>query len=541
MRLTTSDDLAYLRAGLEAARLPCDAGELERLTAEYAVYREQAEELLEVPLDLVRLDPVPGTPWLAEGLGSVRGTVGAPRAAAGPLEQAAGKLRTGEVRGVELLELCLDRADTIDPELGSYLARYDESARTAAREADSRLAAGEYLGPLHGIPVAIKDNLTSRDGPTTAQSDAMPPTPLVDAEAVRRLRAAGAVITGKLSLMEFATGLPDPDQRFPTPRNPWDLSRWSGGSSSGSANGVAAGLFLAALGTDTGGSIRNPAAFCGVTGFKPTYDVVPRAGMVPLAPSLDCVGPIARTAGDCAAVMTVLAPGLRRPDPRWRESLRGLRIGVDRRATVDVPGSQPGVVNAFDEALDVFRHAGATVTEVEIPHVGVLRFIMRLLIDCERFAAHGANLRARWDDYSPTFQAKARRGVFGSGVEVSTAHQVRADVRARVDRLWAGVDVIASPTSHYTAPPIEGLHTANRPELQMTAMWSVLGHPAVSVPMGFADDKLPVGLQLAGPWHADLEVLAIAEGYQARSPWHNCRPPIGDDLETPPVRQGVGG
>jgi aspartyl-tRNA(Asn)/glutamyl-tRNA(Gln) amidotransferase subunit A len=548
MRLTEPDHLAYLRAGLDAARVPCDDGALERLAAEYATYREQADELLAVPLDLVPpdlvpLDVAPALPQPSDDRDSVpdrRAPALAADGEAGPLEQAVAALRAGEVRSVDLLEQCLVRADALDPELGSYLARYDERARSSALEADARLAAGDDLGPLHGIPIAVKDNLITRDGPTTAQSDAMPPTPLVDAEAVRRLRAAGAVITGKLTLMEFATGLPDPGQRFPTPRNPWDLSRWSGGSSSGSANGVSAGLFYAALGTDTGGSIRNPAAFCGVTGFKPTYDLVPRAGMVPLAPSLDCVGPIARSAGDCAVMMTALAPGLG-PEPRWTESLHGLRIGVDRRGAVDVAGSQPGVVRAFDEALEVFRGAGARVTEVEIPHVGVLRFIMRLLIDCERFAAHGSNLRTRWDDYSPTFQDKVRRGVFGSGVEVSFAHQVRVHVRAHVDRLWAGVDVIASPTSHYTSPPVEGLQAANRPELQMTAMWSVLGHPAVSVPMGYADDRLPIGLQLAGPWHSDLSVLAVAAGYQSRSSWHLRRPAFGGDFAMVPGRRGVGG
>jgi aspartyl-tRNA(Asn)/glutamyl-tRNA(Gln) amidotransferase subunit A len=221
--------------------------------------------------------------------------------------------------------------------------------------------------------------------------------------------------------------------------------------------------------------------------------------------------------------MRILAPELR-PDPRWSGSLHGLRIGVDRPSTVDVEGAQPGVVTAFDEALEVLRGAGAEVVDVEIPHVRVLRFIMRLLIDSERMAAHRSNLRTHWDRYSPTFREKVRRGVFGSGAEVAAAHQVRAEVRDRVNRVWSDVDVIACPTSLYTAPPVQGLQAANRPELQMTATWSVLGHPAVSVPMGVAADGLPVGLQLAGPWQADLRVLAIAAGYQRLCSWHERSP-----------------
>lgn len=532
MRVATSDHVAYLRSGLDAVRLPCDEQALERLADDYLAYRREADELLAVPLGLVvetgraapagpseprPSEPRPSNPEPQAGPGS---------AAPGSIVASVAAIRVGELRSRDLVNELLAKADAVDADLGSYLSRFDDAARAAASRADSRTPGGHDLGPLHGVPIAIKDNLTTADGPTSAQSDAMPAIAAVDADAVRRLRAAGALIIGKTSLMEFATGLPDPDQRFPTPRNPWDRSRWAGGSSSGSANGVAAGLFPGALGTDTGGSIRNPAAFCGASGLKPTYELVPRGGMVPLAPSLDCVGPIARSADDCAVLMSVLAPGLPR-EPGWTGSLSGLRIGVDRAGTVEVAGAEAGVVRAFDEALDVLRSAGARVVEVTVPHPHVLRFIMRLLIDTERMAAHLPNLHARWSDYSPTFQAKVRRGVFGSGTEVSMAHQVRADARARVDALWADVDVIASPTSLYTAPPVEGLQAANRPELQMTAMWSVLGHPAASVPMGVAANGLPVGLQLAGPWYADRTVLAVASAYQRLSDWHERRPPLG--------------
>jgi aspartyl-tRNA(Asn)/glutamyl-tRNA(Gln) amidotransferase subunit A len=522
-QLGTARSRAYLRESLAALQLPCSSDELCELLDGYRDYRTQADQVLAVDLDLVvgsELNVGPRQP--RAGVAHEPLPRSGPPPGDGPrtLTAAATELRAGALSSRALFEEGLLRARGHDDDLGSYVTRFDGAAARAADSADAMFAAGIDHGPLQGIPIGIKDNLIVADGPTTAQSTAMPDTPRVDAEAVRRLRAAGAVITGKLTLMEFATGLPDPeDCRFPTPRNPWDRERWSGGSSSGSAAAVSAEFVLGALGTDTGGSIRNPAAFCGVTGFKPTYGSVSRTGMVPLAPSMDCVGPIARTADDCAVILSVIAPELPRGG-RWQRSLAGLVVGVDRAGMVDIVGAEPGVVRAFDKALAVLRSAGAVVVDIEIPHLHVLRFVMRLLIDSERLALHLVNLHERWDNYSPTFRTKVRRGVFASAPELAKAHLVRADARNRVDRLLDTVDVIASPTSLYTAPLVARLQTDNRPELQMTPPWSVLGHPAVSIPMGFADNGMPVGLQLAGRRGDDHGVLDIAAVFQQRTGWH---------------------
>jgi aspartyl-tRNA(Asn)/glutamyl-tRNA(Gln) amidotransferase subunit A len=232
------------------------------------------------------------------------------------LSEAAEQLRSGQVTSEVLTRTVLERADRLDDRLGTYLARFDEEALASAKQADADFAAGVDRGPIQGIPVGIKDILAMAEGPTTAQS-------LVldrewgagrDAPVVARLKAAGAVITGKVTTMEFAIGMPDPTKPFPLPRNPWDTDTWPGGSSSGTGNGVAAGLFFAGIGTDTGGSIRIPAAYCGVSGLMPTFGRVPKSGCVPLGYSLDHIGPLARSARDCGAMLGAIA-GYHPSDP----------------------------------------------------------------------------------------------------------------------------------------------------------------------------------------------------------------------------------
>ncbi|HXZ85567.1 MAG TPA: amidase, partial [Myxococcota bacterium] len=214
------------------------------------------------------------------------------------LESLGARLRAGERSSVALVQDCLRSADALDARLGTYLARFDAAALESAAALDAELAAGHDRGPLHGIPLGIKDILAAREGPTTAQSLVLDPLWGAgrDARVVERLRAAGAVILGKTTTMEFAIGEPDREKPFPLPRNPWDLERSPGGSSSGTGNGVAAGLFPAGLGTDTGGSVRIPASFCGVSGHRPTFGLVPKTGCVPLGFSYDSIGPLARSA-----------------------------------------------------------------------------------------------------------------------------------------------------------------------------------------------------------------------------------------------------
>ena len=223
--------------------------------------------------------------------------------------EAAAALRSRELSSVELTTTMLERADDLDPQLGTYVTRFDESALAAAERADKAFADGTDLGPYQGIPIGIKDILADADGPTTANSLILDRAWAdgKDSPVVARLKAAGAVITGKLVTMEFATGAADATKPFPVPKNPWDLETWPGGSSSGTGNGVAAGLFYAGIGTDTGGSIRMPAAFCGTSGLMPTFGRVPKSGCAPLGYSLDHIGPLARSARDCADFLQIIA------------------------------------------------------------------------------------------------------------------------------------------------------------------------------------------------------------------------------------------
>ena len=263
------------------------------------------------------------------------------------LDDAARLLAARELSSRELVETCLRRADELDPLLGTFVTRCDDAALAAADEADRLFAAGTVRSPLQGIPLGVKDVLTTADMPTTGQSRALPEAwaPARDAASVARLREAGAVLVGKTSTMELAFGVPDPATGFPVPRNPWALERWSGGSSSGTANGVAAGLFLGGLGTDTGGSIRLPSAFCGITGLKPTRGLVSVDGCIPLAPSLDHVGPMARSARDCAHLLAALTGT---PVAPPRDDLAGVSLAVERAHHAGAPGVDPGAVRAFD-------------------------------------------------------------------------------------------------------------------------------------------------------------------------------------------------
>jgi aspartyl-tRNA(Asn)/glutamyl-tRNA(Gln) amidotransferase subunit A len=296
------------------------------------------------------------------------------------IADAAGALRDGSLTSVALTEAMIERADRLDGELGTYIVRFDDAARARAVTADAELAAGNDRGPLHGIPVGVKDILAAVEGPTTAQSLVLDPAWGAghDAPIVSRLRTAGAVITGKTTTMEFAIGMPDPAKPFPIPRNPWNVCTWPGGSSSGTGSGVAAGLFLGGIGTDTGGSIRIPAAFCGVSGLMPTYGRVPKSGCAPLGYSLDHIGPLARSAWDCAVMLQVLAghdpTDMYSADQAVPDyvaaldgSMAGLRVGVERAHHLK-PGGDPDAIAAFEAAVKVLASLGATVVEVSIPY-----------------------------------------------------------------------------------------------------------------------------------------------------------------------------
>jgi aspartyl-tRNA(Asn)/glutamyl-tRNA(Gln) amidotransferase subunit A len=448
--------------------------------------------------------------------------------------EAGAALRDNRISSVELTKLMLSRADRLDSALGTYLHRSDESALAAARQADDGFRAGTDRGPLQGIPLAVKDILSTADSPTTAQSLVLDPEwgNRADAPAVHRLRKAGAVLTGKTSTMEFAIGLPDPAKPFPVPRNPWLRSAWSGGSSSGTANGVAAGMFFGGLGTDTGGSIRMPSALCGVTGLKPTWGRVPKSACVPLASTLDHVGPIARSAHDCALILNAIA-GVDPTDDCSADvpvsdytatltgSVEGLRVGVEREHHTRAPLVDPSAAARFEEAIETLARAGAEIVEVSMGLWDALNDATIITTFSEAFTYHRANLQKRWDDYGVFTRTMVSTGAFYTSTDYVQAQRVRRAGRREVLELLRSVDVIAGLTVGAGAPPVEGLDFSSVLMLPVfTAVWDGLGFPAISVPCGFTDAGLPVGLQLsAGPWD-EARVLSVADAYQRITDWH---------------------
>jgi len=454
------------------------------------------------------------------------------------IAEAGALLRANRLSSVELTEESFARADRLDTQLGTYLFRCNEAAMEAARQADKDFRVGKDRGPLQGIPLAVKDIFSTADSPTTAQSLVLDPAwgKRGDATVVARLRQAGAVLTGKTSTMEFAIGLPDPAKPFPVPRNPWLTSAWAGGSSSGTANGVAAGIFFGGLGTDTGGSIRMPSALCGVTGLKPTFGRVPKSGCVPLASSLDHVGPIARTARDCALLLNVMAGhdpsddcsvDIAVPDytKTFTGSVKGLRIGIDRVLYSRTPFVDPSTVACLEEAIETLARAGAEVVEVSLGLWDVVNEATLVTTFAELFNYHRVNLQRQWEDYGVYTRATIAMGAFYTAADYVQSQLVRRAGRREVLDLLQSVDVIVGLTVGAGAPPVEGLDFASALMLpQFTVVWDGLGFPTASVPIGFTDAGLPVGMQVsAGPWD-EARVLALGDAYQQLTDWHRAVP-----------------
>ena len=341
------------------------------------------------------------------------------------LTEAAAALRAGTLTSVELTTASLAWADDLDTALGVYLARLDDHAMEAAHQADADFAAGRDRGPLQGIPFGVKDILATVDAPTTAQSLVLDRAWGAgrDAPVVRRIRRAGAVITGKLTTMEFACGMPDPEKPFPFPRNPWNLDTWPGGSSSGTGAGVAAGMFLAGLGTDTGGSIRIPAAFCGSAGLCLPSGVCQSPVVFPLATAWTTSARWLVPRGDCAAVLGVIAGyhpsdagSVDRPVDDYlaalNGSLEGIRLGVDR--VQDFPAdADPGLAGLLDDALALLTHLGATVTEVSLPHYVEGNVANTVTMSSEAHAYHRPDLQNRWHDFTPGARSLVADGGLG--------------------------------------------------------------------------------------------------------------------------------
>jgi aspartyl-tRNA(Asn)/glutamyl-tRNA(Gln) amidotransferase subunit A len=455
--------------------------------------------------------------------------------------EAAAALRSRELSSVELTTTMLERADELDPQLGTYVTRFDESALAAAERADKAFADGTDLGPYQGIPIGIKDILADAGGPTTANSLILDRAWAdgKDSPVVARFKAAGAVITGKLVTMEFATGAADATKPFPVPKNPWNLEMWPGGSSSGTGNGVAAGLFYAGIGTDTGGSIRMPAAFCGTSGLMPTFGRVPKSGCAPLGYSLDHIGPLARSARDCADFLQIIA-GYHPSDESCVDrpvddfvagltgDLTGMRIGVER-ANHFTDGSDPALAGLFDAALATLTDLGAELVDVELAYYAETVAATLATSFSEALAYHREDLRHRWEDYFDTTRIAVGFGAFVQAADFVQAQRVRRLSQEKLAEVFGGVDAIVMPTTGIAAPPLSDITPTGVFDalgLIYTPYWDAVGNPALVVPMGFNGNGLPMSLQIGGKPFDEATILKVGDAYQTATDWHLAVPPV---------------
>ncbi len=453
------------------------------------------------------------------------------------IAEASAALATGDVSPVELVETCLRRIEEQDGTLHSYVLTLPEAARAAAREAEAALRRGERKGPLHGIPIALKDIYETAGIRTTGHSRIkLDHVPRADATTTRKLAEAGTILLGKLATHEFAMGGPSFDLPFPPARNPWNPACFTGGSSSGSGAAVAAGLALGTLGSDTGGSIRQPSAFCGLAGIKPSYGRVSRAGVLPLSFSLDNCGPMAWTSRDCALLLQAIA-GADSGDPASVDvpvpdyaaalggDLKGMRIGVPRGFYEADPALHPEVRAAVDASLVALGDLGARVEEVKLSPLEDYHAACAVILLAEAFAIHEATLKTRWRDYGAYFRRRVMPGAFISASDYVQATRLRRSLALEMDSALRARTVLAFPTSLIPPPKIEevpGLAFLERGSLTTPA--NVSGHPALSVCCGFTAAGLPIGLQLVGRRFDEATLLKVGDAYERATPWRQRRP-----------------
>lgn len=462
---------------------------------------------------------------------------------------AAAALRTGETTARELVETATRHADDLDGQVGVFIRRYTDSAREAARRVDERIARGELLRPLDGIPIGIKDIFAESQGPTTAQSlvlDQAWADAIGDAVTVARLKDAGGIVMGKLTTMEFAMGAPDASKPFPIARNAWDVQRWAGGSSSGSASGVAAGMFLGALGTDTAGSVRIPAAYNGVTGLKPTYGLVPASGLTTLAFTQDHVGPIAHSAADAALLLNALA-GADDSDPssvaRPRQDytaaltgdLEGVRIGYDDLDRFAADGIDPAQPALFQGMLRLLDDAGARLEPISVPMYETVMAVGTIVMMSEAVTLHRSDLRPRWDDYTQALRVALAGGSALTAADYLQAQRVRRIAIQKVRAMFARYDLVVTPTAHRGAMRLDDMSPfaplSSLPSVH-TLYWDPLGNPTVTVPIGLSSEGTPLGASISAAFWADALVLRAADAVQRRSTFHLDSTPLLDSAST---------
>ncbi|MEE8130206.1 MAG: amidase [Vicinamibacterales bacterium] len=436
------------------------------------------------------------------------------------ITEAAALIRAGQTTAAELVERCLDSIARRDRQLNAFIKVSADDARAAARRADALIAAGHSVGPLHGVPVSVKDLLDLAGCATTAASRVRRHhLATTDAPVLARLRQAGAIFIGKCNLHEFAFGTTGEESAFGPTRNPHAPGHMSGGSSSGSAVSVAAGMAFASIGTDTGGSIRIPAAACGVVGLKPTLGELSCEGIVPLARTLDHVGPIGLTVDDVALVYRAMQDG-RSARVTGRDGLGSVRLGVPRRYFLDV--IDPDVGTVFHSTVERLRAAGCIIDQVDIPHAQEIAVAYRNTQLFEAAAAHAETLATRPTDYSPAVRHRLEMGRSVRVEDYEQAQRTRKTLRREVDAALDTRQALILPTLPIPAPPsgTERITLGDTTEdlrvvmLRLTQLFNLTGHPAISIPCGTTGAGLPCGAQLVGRRGQTPELTELAAAYE---------------------------
>jgi aspartyl-tRNA(Asn)/glutamyl-tRNA(Gln) amidotransferase subunit A len=462
------------------------------------------------------------------------------------LAEASSRIRSRTVTPTQLVHACLARIEVYNPKLNAFITVMRDQALAQARDLEVEQRNGRFRGPLHGIPIALKDNIDTAGIRTTAASAVFDDrVPQEDAEVTRRLKAAGAIFIGKTNLHEFAMGGTSATSYYGPVRNPWALDRNPGGSSGGSAAAVAMDLCFGALGTDTGGSIRTPSSFCGTVGLKPTYGLVSIRGIIPLTLSLDHCGPLTRSVEDAAAMLNVLA-GYDKLDiasveharedyvAAMKQPVSGLRLGIPRAPFFDLLDADVG--KAVEDAIAVLAKMTKGVKDVTLPSTRGIG------LGGESYAYHEEFFARN----SGRYQIPTRRALQNGG-NLKAADYIRARwklelLRRTIDDAFADFDLVVLPTRRRTPRTIdaaikrEETDKPRNPELENTGEFNIYGIPAISVPCGFTSGGLPVGLMIAGPRFSEGRVLALANAFERATEWHKRKPPLRPDTPVPALK-----
>jgi aspartyl-tRNA(Asn)/glutamyl-tRNA(Gln) amidotransferase subunit A len=448
-------------------------------------------------------------------------------------------LKSKQLSPVEYTRALIERIEKFDGKLNAFLRFTPELALEDAKRAEAEIGKQQWRGTWHGIPYALKDIVDYAGLPTTAHSKLLQDNIAgADAVVTQRFRAAGAVFLGKLSTHEFAIGGPSFDLPWPPARNPWNRDHFPGGSSSGAGVATAAGFVPAAIGTDTGGSVRNPATMCGIVGMKPTYGLVSRRGVVPLSFSLDHVGPMTRTVRDNALLLDLIA-GHDPADPgsvnratggytaELERGVRGLRIGVIRHFYTHDMKADPEMAAGIEAAIRTLGELGAVVSEVQTASLDEYAACNRTILSSEAFAIHEQWMRERPQDYGALARERIMAGAFVRAADYVNATRLRRKLTAQFHALFDQVDVVLTASSLDPACRIDDPdmveYTYGR---QARAPFNVTGSPAISVPSGFSEAGLPLAIQLVGKPFSEALLYQVASAYEQATPWRDRHPQL---------------